>query len=132
MDKMRQRSSSPKFQVHNNALVSAQKVVGFSEIKKEPEKWGRMVESAIGKYLLNQSIARNFNLFYWREGNDEVDSVLQKENKVVALKLKGGVSQRNKGMESFKRKYAEAKVYLMGQNALGWKDFLKMEVSDLF
>ena len=68
--------------------MSAQKLVGFSEIKKEPEKWGRMVESAIGKHLLNQSIARNFNLFYWREGNDEVDSVLQKENKVVSLRLK--------------------------------------------
>ena len=46
-DKIRQRSSSPKFQVYNNALTSAQQSETFQQIRLRPDRWGRMVESAI-------------------------------------------------------------------------------------
>src|SRR5690625_884590 len=50
-DVIRKRASSPKFQVYNNALVSAQRHESFEEIRQQPAEWGRMVESAIGAHL---------------------------------------------------------------------------------
>ena len=50
---LRQRASSPKFQVHNTALLSAQSPETFQSLMAAPEKWGRWVESAVG-YALAQ------------------------------------------------------------------------------
>src|SRR5665647_2794774 len=56
------RSSSPKFQVHNAALISAQRNELFEEIKGQPAKWGRMVESAIGAHFVNAAPVAGFNV----------------------------------------------------------------------
>ena len=77
---IRKKSSSPKFQVHNTALISAQRNESFKEIQAKPGEWGRMVESAIGAHLINHSLTNGFNLYYWREGNYEVDFVLEQKN----------------------------------------------------
>src|SRR5690606_5687443 len=45
---IRKRSSSPKFQVHNTALISAQRNEQFAEVRQVPDQWGHMVESAVG------------------------------------------------------------------------------------
>nr|WP_237073387.1 DUF4143 domain-containing protein [Prosthecochloris sp. GSB1] len=45
---VRRRASSPKFQVHNTALISAQQERSFNDIVEKPAEWGRGVESAIG------------------------------------------------------------------------------------
>src|SRR6058998_706588 len=44
----RQRGSSPKLQVLNTALMSAQSGLSLEEARAEPEFWGRIVESAVG------------------------------------------------------------------------------------
>ena len=72
---IRQRASSPKFQVFNMALMSALSNMQHQAIIGQPEIYGRWVESAIGTHLLNQSITEGINLYYWREGNHEVDFV---------------------------------------------------------
>ena len=72
-DIIRQRSSSPKFQVHNTALISAQRNNLFKDMLAKPDEWGRMVESAIGAHLINHSLSEKFNLHYWRERNEEID-----------------------------------------------------------
>lgn len=59
----------------------------------QPSEWGRIVESAIGAHLLNHSIKGNYNLYYWRYRNDEVDFVIEK---------KPGHSNRGK-IKSFKK-----------------------------
>src|SRR5690606_9121324 len=66
---IRKRASSPKFQVHNTALISAQRAESFSEIRTRPDLWGRMVESAIGAHLINSSYSSGCDVYYWREGN---------------------------------------------------------------
>jgi hypothetical protein len=43
---VRQRGSSPKLQVLNTALVSAQSGVRLGEARADRETWGRLVESA--------------------------------------------------------------------------------------
>jgi len=42
-DIIRKRSSSPRFQVHNNALLSAQKHEYFGEIVNKPAEWGHKI-----------------------------------------------------------------------------------------
>lgn len=66
-DIVRKRSSSPKFQVYNTALISAQRNEYFDEIIKKPSEWGRLVESAVGAYLINSAQKLGLNLFYWRD-----------------------------------------------------------------
>ena len=66
-DVIRQRSSSPKFQVHNTALISAQRNDLSKDTTAKPDEWGRMVESAIGAHLINHSFTEKFNLHFVQE-----------------------------------------------------------------
>ncbi len=132
-DVIRKRSSSPKFQVHNNALVSAQRNELFEEIKKQPAEWGRMVESSIGAHLLNCSFVEGYKVFYWRHRNDEVDFVLEKRGKTIGLEVKstGSVSGTS-GMDAFRKMYKPDKMLLVGGGGLPWQEFLKISPSSLF
>jgi uncharacterized protein len=71
------RSSSPKLQVLNSALMSAQTGYTFDEARLDPEYWGRLVESAVGAHLANAWLAGHIELFYWRDRNREVDFVVK-------------------------------------------------------
>ena len=44
----RERGSSPKLQVLNTALMSAQSGVSLADARRNREFWGRVVESAVG------------------------------------------------------------------------------------
>ncbi len=129
---IRQRASSPKFQVHNTALISAQRNESFEEIVKQPEQWERMVESAIGAHLMNHSLTDGFQLFYWRHRNDEIDFVLKKRNKVIGLEIQSGAKHKVSGMEAFKKQFKPDKVLLVGKSGLSWQEFLKINPSELF
>lgn len=129
---IRKRSSSPKFQVYNNALLSAQHSKQFEDIVKIPDEWGRMVESAVGAYLVNQSIREGFSVYYWREGNDEVDFVLELQGNIIAIEVKSGIAKNTKGMQSFARKFHPHKTYLIDNKNLSWEEFLKINPVELF
>ena len=58
------RSPSPKFQVHNTPLISAQSGSLFKNILIKPDDWGRLVESSIGAHLINYSIVEGFTVSY--------------------------------------------------------------------
>lgn len=131
-DTLRQRASSPKFQVHNTALMSAQASESFQQITSAPNQWGRWVESAVGAYLINASLTENFSLFYWRQGNDEVDFVLERRGMVIGLEVKSGVAGNTAGMKAFRNKFAPKKVYLVGKSGIPWQEFLTLQVSELF
>src|SRR6056297_3669033 len=62
---IRKRSSSPKFQVHNNALLSAQQTNTFAEVIENPVEWRRIVESAVGTHLVNQAVKEHYAVYYW-------------------------------------------------------------------
>lgn len=131
-DVIRQRSSSPKFQVHNTALISAQRNELFKDALARPDEWGRMVESAIGAHLINHSLTENFNLHYWRERNDEVDFVIERKGKVIGLEVKSGAAGSTSGMTAFKKKFNPDKVLLIGNAGLPWQDFLRLNPVSLF
>jgi predicted AAA+ superfamily ATPase len=131
-DIIRKRSSSPKFQVHNTALISAQRQETFLQIKSDPAEWGRIVESAIGAHLLNNSLSGHFKVYYWRDRNQEVEFVLEYKNQIVGLEVKSGAKQSSSGMAAFQKQFNPKKIYLIGDTGLPWQEFLKINPLALF
>jgi predicted AAA+ superfamily ATPase len=129
---VRKRSSSPRFQVHNNALLSAQKNEYFNEIIQKPAEWGHIIESSVGAHLINHSISQNYSVFYWRDRNNEVDFILERHGKIIAIEVKSNDSEYSKGLEVFKNKFNPDKSYLISNRGLSWQEFLKINPIDLF
>ncbi len=129
---LRKRSSSPKFQVFNNALLSAQMGSSRADEVLIPSNWGRVVESCLGSYLVNQSVKSDFSIYYWRERNNEVDFILEMQNKLVAIEVKSTVSKNTNGLDAFKQKFNPQKIYLIDNKGLSWKEFLKIDPLELF
>ncbi|EON78716.1 archaeal ATPase [Lunatimonas lonarensis] len=130
---IRKRASSPKFQVHNTAIMSAISSESLDTILKNQEAWGRWVESAVGAHLINQAFKnKKLTIHYWREGNDEVDFVVAYKNQVIALEVKSGKTGKLSGLGAFDEKFKPAKSLLIGETGIQWQEFLQMDVLDLF
>ncbi len=131
-EQLRQRSSSPKFQVHNTAFLTAQQGESLKEVKSKPEVWGRWVEAAIGAHLVSHQLSEGYTVHYWRHRNDEVDFVMEKKGKVIGLEVKSGATQKAPGMEAFKKQFEPDKVLLIGNSGLPWREFLAVSPEQLF
>ncbi|MEA3445263.1 MAG: ATP-binding protein [Bacteroidota bacterium] len=129
---IRQRASSPKFQVHNTALMSAQQSKSFSYVESNPEIWGRWVESAVGAHLLNYSLTEKYKLYFWRHRNAEIDFVIERDEQVVGLEVKSGMAHKAPGMNAFRKKYNPHKIYLVGNTGIPWEEFLLINPVELF
>jgi hypothetical protein len=129
-EEVRKRSSSPKFQTYNQALVQAMRPETFEQAQHDAALWGRVVESAVGAHLLSYA-GEGLELSYWRQGDDEVDFVLGWKGKVAGLEVKsgGGVSR---GLERFRQAFAPHRVYSTGAGGPDWKTLLRMHPSELF
>lgn len=128
---IRQRSSSPKFQLYNNSLLTSQSNATYFAAKADHKTWGRLVESSIGTHLLNHSLTDKYNLHYWREGNNEVDFIMEKGNSVVGLEIKSGTRTMNAGMSIFNEKFHPRKVLLIGSGGIPFEEFLKSNPREL-
>lgn len=131
-DIIRKRGSSPKFQVYNNALITSQANDAYEKAIINPELWGRLVESSVGTHLINNSIPERYNLYYWREGNHEVDFILEKGDKVIGLEVKSGMKAENTGMGVFAEKFHPEKVLLVGTGGIPYEEFLKINPRELY
>lgn len=131
-DIIRKRGSSPKFQVYNNALITSQSNDTYEKAIINPELWGRLVESSVGAHLINYSISERYNLYYWREGNNEVDFILEKGDKIIGLEVKSGMKADNAGMNVFAEKFHPEKILLVGTGGIPYDEFLKINPKELF
>ncbi len=129
---IRKRASSPKFQVYNNALMTAQDRTSFQETRIDPKRWGRLVESAIGAHLLNASVTEKLQLHYWRDGNNEVDFVLEKGNEIIGIEVKSGMRADQLGMQVFNTTFRPKKTLLVGTGGIPIETFLQINPSELF
>lgn len=127
----RKKASIPKFQVHNNALMSALDYTTFQECRNDGKKWGRYIESAIGQHLLNHSKSGNLKIFYWRESIHEVDFVLQMNRKISALEVKSNFENLNHGMDEFNKLFKPNRMLLIGNNGLPVEEFLSINPENL-
>ncbi|MCR9132548.1 MAG: ATP-binding protein [bacterium] len=128
----RQRASSPKFQVQNMALKSGLESSDFNEIRSNPIKWGRWVESCIGTHLLNHSFGSELNVFYWRHRNDEIDFVLEYKNKIIGIEVKSGSATTKRGISAFNNRYDPHKVLLVGYEGIPLDEFCSFSPYELF
>ena len=120
-----QRSSSPKVQVLNTALMSAVSGHSFQTARQDREYWGRLVESVIGAHLINNSRGKNVEVFYWLERNREVDFVLRTGANIVAIEVKSGRKREHlAGMEVFSRAFRVKRQLLIGTGGIPVDEFL--------
>jgi len=71
-------------------------------------------------------------IFYWREGDLEVDFVLQHGDKVIALEVKSGLQNMNpSGIDLFVKKFKPNKIILVGDKGIPVIDFIQTNIMDL-
>ena len=129
----RQRNSSPKFIVYDTAFLTVQLGISFEKAVSDRALWGRVAESAVGAYLVNQCVVKDIELFYWRESPDEVDFVLKKGENIVAIEVKTGFKNESlKGMSKFIQSFPKSKPLLIGTGGIPVADFFKIEIEELF
>jgi len=133
VDMARKRNSVPKHQVYNNALKSLYCEKPFEEAVLDRKLWGRLFESAIGAHIMSYAYAGEYQVFYWRNGqNCEVDYVLQKKGKLVALEVKSNDSEWNSGLSEFNKTYKPSLSLVVGSGGMKAEDFLSLNPADLF
>ena len=132
IDMARRRASIPKLQVYNNALKMVYSPLTFEQVILNRKAWGRIFESAIGAYLVNQAFVHRFEVFYWRERDDEVDFVLRKKGAVVAIEVKSNAEKRTKGLDKFRKLFHPQTAFIVGDGGISAVDFFSMDLRKLF
>ena len=131
-DASRKYRTIPKLQVYNNALLTAlTEGVSYEKVFTDPHLWGRWVESAVGCYLLDKADELDCDLFYWREDNEEVDFVLRRADKLLAIEVKSGKRQSNSGLSTFRQMYNPQHSLVVGGQALPLEDLFKGNIASL-
>jgi predicted AAA+ superfamily ATPase len=126
---VRARSSSPKLQVLNTALMTAQSGMTLDEARQDGEYWGRLVESTVGAYLANAAATGALELFYWRERNQEVDFVVRTPRALIAIEVKSARSRNaREGLDVFSTAFQPTRTLLVGKDGMPLDEFLERPV----
>ena len=126
---VRQRGSSPKLQVMNTALMTAQSGLSANEARADREFRGRLVESAVGAHLANAAAGGACDLFYWRERNREVDFVVRAGRTVIAIEVKSGRAPGAfPGLGAFAEAFKPKRTLLVGGDGISLEEFLTKPV----
>lgn len=130
-DNARKYSSIPKYQVYNNALMTAFKGTSFEKDRLEPQTWGRWVESAVGAHLLSMADELEYKVYYWREKDDEVDFVVVSEAGCIAIEVKSGRRGMNSGLPKFVKAFHPSRSFVVGSHGVMLEDFLNGDLESL-
>ncbi|HXH73912.1 MAG TPA: ATP-binding protein [Bacteriovoracaceae bacterium] len=95
-NKIKVRSSSPKILPLCPAFYYLNILAEYSPIEK-----GRVFELIVGAQLVRLGL----DLYYWREGSNEVDYVIKRGRKIWAIEVKSGRKKSSKGLEAFKSNF---------------------------
>ena len=122
---VRQRGSSPKLQVLNTALMTAQDSRTVTEARQDGNYWGRLVESSVGAHLLNTSFGSDIEVTYCRERSQEVDFILRRGKTTTAIEVKSGRRPESlPGMEAFAKHFKPKRKLLVGGQGIALDEFL--------
>ena len=132
IDTARRRASIPKFQVYNNALKAVFNPRTFEQAIMDRKEWGRIYESCIGSYLVSQAFVHRFEVFYWRERNDEVDYIIRKKGTVIAIEVKSNAEKSTAGLSKFREIFHPQSAFIVGDGGLNAEEFLSMSIAELF
>jgi len=127
---VRSRGSSPKLQVLNTALMTAQSGLTLQEARADREFWGRLVESAVGAHLANAAAGGVCEVFYWRERNREVDFVVKTGRTLTAIEVKSGrPAEALPGIAAFAEAFKPKRTLLVGAGGIPVEEFLMQPVT---
>ncbi len=137
-DDARKRSSIPKYQVYNNALLTAYKGRSFLADRTDPMLWGRWVESAVGAHLLGMAEEADYQVYYWRESARskaeralEVDFIVVNSGEVAAIEVKSGRRGMNSGLPAFEEAFHPKRSIVVGTGGVSLEDFLSCDIEML-
>jgi hypothetical protein len=137
-DEARKRGSIPKYQVYNNALLTAYKGRDFVTDRTDTKAWGRWVESAVGAHLLSMADELGYEVYYWREPSrnmvekdKEVDFIIDNGGDVTAIEVKSGRRGMNAGLPDFVEAFQPKRSFVVGTGGISLEDFLGCEVETL-
>lgn len=131
-DDARRYQSVPKYQVYNNALLTAYRGTTYEKDRIDTNVWGRWVESAVGAYLLGGADEGGYKVYYWHERSDEVDYILVRQGNVLALEVKSGRRGMNSGLPNFCERFHPKLALVIGTDGIPFAEFFKLRVEDLF
>ena len=132
IDMARRKASVPKLQVYNNALKTVYTPLTYEQAMLDRKEWGHIFESAVGAYIVSQAFAKRFEVFYWRERNDEVDYILRKKGVVVAIEVKSNAEKYTLGLNKFKELFNPKVAFVVGDGGISAEEFLSMDLNRLF
>ena len=132
MDESRKYRSTPKLQVFNNALLTVMSDgMTYEKAFTHPDLWGRWVESTVGCFLLDRADELEYQLYYWRDNDEEVDFVIVRGDKLIAIEVKSGWRQSNSGLGTFREKYHPQYTLVVGGEAMPLEQFLIGDIESL-
>ncbi len=126
------QKSPPKWLPLNTALMTALSPKTKKEMMNDKKVYGRLVEVAIGAYLYNQALASGYEVYYWRDGNVEIDFVVKYGEKLLGIEVKTGFEYGGKAFDIFKKKYPKSQTLLVGEYGINVEKFLKTPVEEYF
>lgn len=137
-DDARKRGSVPKYQVYNNALLTAYRGRDFVTDRTDTRAWGRWVESAVGAHLLSMADEQDYKVYYWRESirnkdekDKEVDFVIVRDGEMTAIEVKSGRRGMNSGLPAFVEAFHPKRSFVVGTGGVSLEDFLSCKVETI-
>ena len=125
--KIRQRRSTPKLLALDTSLISATSGRTFDESRRDRERWGRLVETAVGAHLWATRDPRA-EILYWRDRGKEVDFVVERGTELTAIEVKSGRRRDGlPGMAAFEARFGDAGKRLVGGDGTPLDAFLTNE-----
>jgi len=128
---VRSRGSSPKLQVLNTALLTVHSPHSPAEARADQEFRGRLIESAVGAHLANAAAGGDCELFYWREGNRDVDFVLRAGRVIVGIEVKSSRTPASlPGLAAFSEAFKPKRNLFIGAGGIPLEEFLMRPVTE--
>ena len=85
----------------------------------------------MGCHLLDQADELEYQLYYWRENNEEVDFVITRGDKTVAIEVKSGTRQMNSGLATFRERFHPTHSLVVGGPAMPLDVFFNGDLENL-
>lgn len=124
---VRSRASSPRLLVHDPSLMFSM-WRGAGDLLADSALRGHLVETAVGARLIARAQTEGFELYWWREGNLEVDFVARRgDGALAAIEVKSGRVSKS-GMTEFLAQNPQAKPMIVGDRNVSVEQFLRDEV----
>jgi len=124
---IQQRRSSPRLMVYDTSLMTSAAELTPRQLKEDTTYRGRIVESAVGAYLLARGQEERYEVFWWRERGDEVDFIIKKGERLTAIEVKSGRIKNTEGSLVFMKQHPEALSYVVGSTSTPLDRFLRGE-----